>query len=93
MLLQPFFGLVNWDGVAATHWGETNQPIGFTTTTDDTARVVATAAIAEAPVDGPLRFAGATRKPADLAAIASSVTGHPFAMRRLGVHLFDALGG
>jgi uncharacterized protein YbjT (DUF2867 family) len=83
MLRQPFFGLVDWDRAVVTHWGEADQSYDFTTT-DDTARVAAAAALADTPVDGPLRFAGDTRSPAEIAAIASSLTGRPFSLHSLG---------
>jgi hypothetical protein len=83
MLRQPFFGLIDWDWADVTHWGEADQPYDFTTT-DDTARVVAAAALADSPVEGPLRYAGDTRAPAEIARIAAAVSGRPFGLRALG---------
>jgi nucleoside-diphosphate-sugar epimerase len=83
MLRQPFFGLIDWDRAVVTHWGDADQPYDFTTT-DDTAHVVVAAALGEGPPDRLLRFAGDTRSPAEIAAIAGRVTGRPFDLRSLG---------
>ncbi len=83
MLRQPFFGLIDWAGGVVTYWGAVDQPYDFTTT-DDTARLVAAAALAETPVDGPLRFAGDTCSPEEIAAIATTVSRRPFRLSQLG---------
>lgn len=83
MLCQPFFGLVDWKNARVTHWGAADQPYDFTTT-DDTARYIAAAAVSDAPVDGPFRIAGDTKSPAEIAAIAGTVAGRPFDLVQLG---------
>ena len=83
MLRQPFFGLVDWESARVTHWGAADQPYDFTTT-DDTARYVAAAALSETPVDGPFRVAGDTKSPAEIASIAGYVAERPFDLVQLG---------
>lgn len=83
MLRQPFFGLVDWENARVTHWGAADQPYDFTTT-DDTARYVAAAALSDTPIDGPFRIAGDTRTPDEIAAIAGGVAGRKFELSELG---------
>lgn len=83
MLRLPFFGLVDWDRARVTHWGSADQPYDFTTT-DDTARYVAAAALADAPPDGPFRIAGDTLSPAQIAAAAGRAAGKTFDLVQLG---------
>ncbi len=77
MLRQAFFGLVDWGNARVTHWGAAEQPYDFTTT-DDVARYVAAAALSQTPMEGPLRIAGDTKSPADIAEIAGQVAGRKF---------------
>lgn len=83
MLRQPFFGLLDWEKARLTHWGAADQPYDFTTT-DDTARFVAAAALSDTPVDGPFCIAGDTKSPTEIAAIAGAVAERKFDLVQLG---------
>lgn len=83
MLLEPFLGLVDWDGGRVSFWGEPDQLYDFTTT-DDVAAYVAAAALDPNTPDGAFQVSGEEASPRQLVDIAGSVAGKPFALHCLG---------
>lgn len=83
MLMQPFFGLMNLPSGEVAYWGDADEPYDFTTTAD-TARFVAAAALDHATPPGPLQIAGDTLSPRQLAQVASKAFGKAFTLNRLG---------
>ena len=83
MLIQPFLGLVDWENADVTHWGHPDQPYDFTTT-EDTARYVAAAALDDTVPDGAFPITGDVASPKRLVDILSQVTGRTFRLRALG---------
>lgn len=83
MLLEPFLGLIDWERAEITYWGDPDQLFDFTTT-DDVARYVAAAALANEVPQGAFRVIGEAVSPRDLTAIAERIEGQPFSLRHLG---------
>ena len=83
MLLEPFLGMIAWDEAEVRFWGDADQLYDFTTT-DDTARFVAAAALDDQTPDGGFEIIGEEASPRRLGQIASDVTGRQFALAYQG---------
>ncbi len=83
MLLEPFLGLVDWDGGRVSFWGDPDQLYDFTTT-DDVAAYVAAAALDPDTPDGAFQISGEEASPRQLVDIVGRLAGQPFALRCLG---------
>jgi nucleoside-diphosphate-sugar epimerase len=83
VVFAPFFQMIDLDKATVAFFGDENTSLDVTTT-GDTARFTAAAALEPSAIPGPFGIVGDRVTPASLAALLTEVKGKPFRLVRRG---------
>ncbi len=83
VVFAPFFQMIDQEKATVSFFGDADTPLDVTTT-PDTARFTAAAALETKAIPGPFGLAGDVVTPAGLAAVLSEIKGKPFQLVRRG---------